>query len=52
MAEKAALATGPISSFSSSRLLSLAGWELEWRGWRAGAGEGGWGGAGECLGRE
>lgn len=47
MAEKAALATGPISSFSSS-LLSLAGWELgvervEGRGW---------GGAGECLGRE
>lgn len=28
MAEKAALATGPISSSSSSRLLSLAGWEL------------------------
>lgn len=27
-AEKAALATGPISTASSSRLLSLAGWEL------------------------
>lgn len=37
MAEKAALATGPISSSSSSCLLSLAGWKL---GVEGGGGQG------------